>query len=238
LTCSKYWNEVAVYERLRELQGDDIPRLYGTVWLPDFRVTKHTGQDIIKIGENCRWSGIPGILLQCIPNAFRLDELFFEPFPPIPREAFQDIGDEAIRIIHRIIDKDVLNSDVATRNTLVRWNGEKWKVYLIDFGHAVPRKQESEIKWRRKHAMADEEGQIGVDMQYYLNGNRAAGFVYQPSDYRKRLQKQFPVRGLEIYVGLGLQQLIEEWQYEDRLPYLLSGRLLRQRMELIHLFLE
>jgi hypothetical protein len=196
LLCSTmYEHELECYRRCKELQWRDVPGLLGTVELYDTYHSKHCPHP----GDSRPGPPYPGIvtglLLQYIPNAFSLRDLCeADPPLPAPKEAFQYIVEEAIRIINLIMSKDILNTDVQTRNTLVRWDPilHRWKVMIIDFGHCYFRDEdETERDWRESQANQDEEGAIGYVMQTSLEKNRGGGFKYEKTEYRKQLTWDF-----------------------------------------------
>ena len=142
-----YETEKEVYRRADRLQGRDIPRLLLDVDLI-------SSSDTIPPGFQC-----PGFLLQFIPG-FNLADMATHA----PKEHWQDIGDEAIRIVHAIGDLGVLNKDVQRLNFIVNWDPrtKKFKVFMIDFGLATFREEvENEVEWRKLKAHEDEEGAVG-----------------------------------------------------------------------------
>ncbi|KAF2175278.1 hypothetical protein K469DRAFT_684042 [Zopfia rhizophila CBS 207.26] len=87
------------------------------------------------------------VLLQYIRKAFTLQGLCkADPPPPTPRDSWQYICEDAICIVNLIRSQGILNRDVNVRNSLVCWDplADKYKVFLINFGHCVFRQDESD----------------------------------------------------------------------------------------------
>jgi hypothetical protein len=176
--CSRkfYKTETAVYYRLHELQGQDIPRFIARV------VIRRTSSDPVDEYLDC-----PGILLEYI-QGFPLTDI--EEFAP--KAAWQPICDEAIRIINRISNLNVRNEDVKTRSFMVQPNPDpdtaQFKLCMMDFGSCVLRKpDQDDHDWREWKAMQDEEGAIGLVMERKLRG----GFKYTPSLEYEQLIYEF-----------------------------------------------
>ena len=189
-----YQTELEVYNRLQDIQGEDVPRLIAQVEVPEYYpfkidITSHSGSnaDLYK-------HSTPGILLQHIANAFTLADLYNPDVPPRPpREAFQYLGDEAISIIDKIRSRGILNTDVAPRNSLVCWSGfcRRWKVFLMDFGHCFLREDESDKEWRGQQFEEDEEGAMGLALSQGIKKHRGGGYYYYDSPYKQAIQKEF-----------------------------------------------
>jgi hypothetical protein len=81
-----YKIEAKVYHRLHDLQGKHIPRLLAHVEVPDYYVFQHGFPTLLDAGYSDQLS-TPGLLLQLIPNAISLTDLYAMPTPPVPREA-------------------------------------------------------------------------------------------------------------------------------------------------------
>ncbi|KAE8411355.1 hypothetical protein BDV36DRAFT_275015 [Aspergillus pseudocaelatus] len=76
-----------------------------------------------------KYADIPGILLQYI-DGFPLTDIAAYA----PREAWQPLCEQAIRIVHHISDRGILNEDVKTRSFIIQNNSEgKFKKFMLDF---------------------------------------------------------------------------------------------------------
>ncbi len=167
-----YTQESAIYERLEHLQGQDIPQLFATVRLDRKTISPPISTD----DKTATYLDVPGLLLEYVEGFF-----LYDLAEHTPKELWQPVVDDAIRIVNRITDHDVLNEDVKTRNTLVRKadNSTGYKVVMIDFGHARLRgPDEPDLDWRVAKHSADEEGAIGGPMSRQLNKISPGVIVY------------------------------------------------------------
>jgi hypothetical protein len=163
--------ELEVYRRIQDLQGTDVPKVLVTVTLSDDSGTKH------------KYLECPGLLLEFI-EGIPLSDIDTS----IPREAWQDLCEDAIRIVHTISDRDIRNEDVKPRNFIVRKEGDKYKAIMIDFALCVFKKSDEELsEWREAQASQDEEGAVGYVMARKLGD----GFRYTRSEKYNKLDFEF-----------------------------------------------
>ncbi|OQD67360.1 hypothetical protein PENDEC_c039G02274 [Penicillium decumbens] len=123
--------------------------------------------------------------------------LYIEGFPLTdiadyaPRESWQTICEDAIRIINLIGDLGILNENVKTRSFIAHedMNAENgFKVTMTDFALCKFRREyEDDYDWDTWKAMQDEEGAVGYVMQRRLQG----GSVYHRSDRYEKLDIKF-----------------------------------------------
>ena len=107
-----------------------------------------------------------------------------------PRETWQYICEDAIRIVNVIGDRDIRNEDVKPRNFIIRWEPVegKFKAFMIDFALCEFRREDQDERdWREWKAIQDEEGAVGYVMQRYLKG----ASVYRRSDKYLKLDEEF-----------------------------------------------
>lgn len=106
-----------------------------------------------------------------------------------PRESWQAICEDAIRIVNLIGDLGILNEDVKTRSFIVRGDlRDGFKVAMIDFALCKFRQDyESVYNWDKWKSIQDEEGAVGYVMQRHLNG----GFLYHRSARYEKLDEEF-----------------------------------------------
>ena len=170
-----YEAEYEVYQRLEDIQGRDIPRFLGRVKMPGNDSQSATVSEYV----DC-----PGILLQYIEGVPLSDLASFAP-----KEAWQEICEDAIRIVNLLGDRGILNEDVKPRNFIVRKeSADNFKVFMIDFALCNFREEyQDEEDWWRSKAIQDEEGAVGRVMESRLEG----GFVYRPSARSVDLGKRF-----------------------------------------------
>ena len=174
-----YDAETEVYQRLKDIQGVDVPKLLARLTLHDSLCSSDLSEGIDKYVD------YHGILLELI-HGFPLNELATHA----PSQTWQSICEDAIRIVNVIGQRGIRNEDVKTRNFIVRHDPvkEKFKVFMIDFALCVLRgQQQDEQSWRRWKALQDEEGAVGFVMQRYLKG----GFVYHRSPLYVKLDDEF-----------------------------------------------
>lgn len=180
--CCDYYNiETEVYERVKDLQGKDVPRLMAYVSLSPCPSSYNN------------LFGCPGILLEFI-DGFSLADLKDHA----PKDTWQSICDDAIRVVNLIGDRDLRNDDVHPRNAIVRRDAtiDKFKVFIIDFGHCVLRKPDNdELDWRHDKAWIDEEDAIGGEMRHILRNDE--GFVFHRTPKYQQLIEDF--RGEHSY---------------------------------------
>ncbi|KAF2811442.1 uncharacterized protein BDZ99DRAFT_497205 [Mytilinidion resinicola] len=182
-----YKQESEVYRRTRDMHGIDVPRCIATVELLEYNMSRCTSGT-----ETSKFYDCPGILLQYI-KGFPLSDLY-EGDPGAPRETWQYICEDAIRIVNAMSAHNICNDDVNVRNSVVAWDPitERYKVRMIDFGHITFKMPgESDRDFREKRAHTDEEGAIGLIMESKLKEKRGGGFVYTPSEESKLLSDDF-----------------------------------------------
>ncbi|KAJ5139018.1 uncharacterized protein N7515_003866 [Penicillium bovifimosum] len=169
-----YKTEVQVYSNLKEIQGTDVPNLLASAIMP----IPYPDQ------ASSEYTDIPGILLQYI-DGFPLTDI--EEY--IPRESWQAICEDTIRVIDRIGDLGILNEDVQTRSFIVREDaGNGFKVTMIDFALCKFRQDYKDVyDWDKWKSIQDEEGAVGYVMQRRLKG----GFSYHRSARYEKLDEEF-----------------------------------------------
>ena len=154
--------EVEAYDRLKDLQGKNVPRLL-------------TGIRFHAFPTQNPFFEVRGILLELI-TGYSLADLTKHAC----QSSWQRICDETIRIINLISDHGILNEDVKPRNVLVRThvNLPEYEIFVIDFAQCRFREVgQPEAAWRHEKWRQDEEGAIGYVMAQKLKG----AFEYKPS---------------------------------------------------------
>ncbi|KAI0389068.1 hypothetical protein F5Y17DRAFT_473597 [Xylariaceae sp. FL0594] len=140
-----YRAETATYKALRSYQGRLIPRLFAEVNLPHNTPPNAQGEVISWPEELFQ---VKGILLQFI-DGFRLSDLPDQA----PRSSWQNIVDQAVRIVRVLGDNNILNKDVRPANFMV--------------SHSEERRNQTLIGGRAKYTK-NEEGAVGLVMQNRL----------------------------------------------------------------------
>jgi hypothetical protein len=100
-----YQAESRAYTMLRDLQGTHIPTLRAHVEVPEFYPPKHG----LPATSEYSSGTVPGLLLQYIPAAFTLGDLYAKPIPSAPRHHWQDICDQAVSIVQTIMQRGICN---------------------------------------------------------------------------------------------------------------------------------
>ena len=160
--CLKmYETECKVYNQLKDLQGSGIPRFIAKVIL---RTPGYSAENPMS-----QFYSVPGILLEYI-SGFALQDL---PLGESPREKWQDICNEAVRLVRKCGHRDILNRDVSSRNILVSLrsssNDNDYRVVLIDFALCYFRRpDQSDKSWRRAKSDQNEEGTLRDWMRFIL----------------------------------------------------------------------
>ncbi|KAF6843829.1 hypothetical protein CMUS01_01669 [Colletotrichum musicola] len=155
--------ETAVYDRLRDIQGEMVPRLIARVKLaislPDDGNSSSPDQITpVTRDEVAEQLDVKGVLLQYI-DGFTLSKMTVRA----PRSDWQSIVDRAVAVVHAVGDRDILNEDVGPGNFLIRPDGYgSYQVLMIDFGHARLRRQnESDHAWYKAKLAQSEDIAVG-----------------------------------------------------------------------------
>lgn len=165
-----YERECAVYDRLKDFQGRDIPKLIAKVRLP---VTPSWSD-----ARAAEYYKIQGILLELI-DGFTLSQLVDKA----PRKDWQKICDQAIGVVQLFDEWEILNEDVRAANVLVTPLPleNAYRVVMLDLAFCRLRhSDESSVEWRQTKTEENEEGAIAMEMQDIL---QRVGFdlVYKQS---------------------------------------------------------
>ncbi|KAG2160450.1 hypothetical protein VTO58DRAFT_105168 [Aureobasidium pullulans] len=194
-----YEIEKKAYENMAELQGKDVPKVFGEIVLnePFIASKENTSdennedddedveEDSAEADRNPHTINIPGILIQYI-NGFHLTDLHEH----WPNEHWQSIVDSAIEKLHHVQECGILNRDLNTRNFQV--DPQTHNVMMIDFGMVSFREDaEDERQWESAQACQDEEGAVGLLMQNYLKERGGGSITYKPSERVLRLRYRF-----------------------------------------------
>jgi hypothetical protein len=157
-----YTTEAAVYQKLENLQGQQIPRLFAQVRLQE--MPKSSASETMS-GQAMEFLEIKGLLLELIDGC-TLSEMPRK----VPREYWGDICHQAIQVVRLLDDYSIRNEDVRPSNIMVmRSAPNKHRIVMLDFAQCVFRKPEDTDKqWGRLKWSRDEEGAIGMVMQHRL----------------------------------------------------------------------
>ncbi|KAM0217589.1 hypothetical protein ACHAQD_007332 [Fusarium lateritium] len=164
----KYFNsETETYKRLREYQGKDVPHFFASVTLDE------PVSDVVLTAEQQNLHQHKGVLLQYLPG-YSLSGMIDNA----PRTSWQGIVDQAVQKVHIFGDHDILNQDVRPDNFMVVPENGTYRVFLIDFGSCIFRREdETDKEWGQAKQTRDEEGaasmiiggrlrKVGFELQY------------------------------------------------------------------------
>lgn len=126
---------------------------------------------------------IQGILIQYL-DGFSFTELSAHA----PKELWQSIGEDAVQIVHCLNSKNILNTDVSSRNIIIcKDEKSKFKPFMIDFALCRFRGDaEDETRWRKWKRFFNEEGDLAFSIQKCLDGE----FVYHRSEFYQMLDRE------------------------------------------------
>jgi hypothetical protein len=194
--------EKKAYERMADLQGEDVPRIFGEVVLgqpaafrgKDQVDAAESGKDEAEVAQedsssttssegdrNPQTVNIPGILMQYI-DGFLLSDLHEHP----PRDRWQSIVDSALKKLNRTQDCGIFNIDAQTRSFLV--DPLTLEVMMIDFGIVRFREDfEDDEEWETYLCNPSQEKAIGAMMKINLRVDAQYHIVYNPSEQYWRL---------------------------------------------------
>jgi len=132
--CESMWEkEVQAYERMRDLQGEMIPRLLGLVnYDPPLAVIRDG------VPQDCLV--VKGVLLEYIP-AITLTQYItcqLQHGSPIDHDAIAHVSQQAVALVNTIGENGVLNEDVRLDNILVRRQGEVPPLQQLMYDPALP----------------------------------------------------------------------------------------------------
>ncbi|CAG9977244.1 unnamed protein product [Clonostachys byssicola] len=169
LTCARMKEtEARIYDYLGDLQGIHIPTFYADVQIASKPVA---GEQIHR--NLAKYLDVGAILIEYIPG-FLLSDMVTES----PEPAWPGICDQAIQVVHKIIGHHFVNTDMQTRNVIVRRDGEEnYQVFYIDFGlcdfrdpldsdevwmeYAYQNAEENRIGWSLANAISRAKGKKG-----------------------------------------------------------------------------
>jgi hypothetical protein len=177
LKCVENWeNELKAYRHLKELQGRQIPTLYGaaTVVCQDpMPITSlpHAAE----IFPHGSLSSVPALLMEHIHGP-TFDDMVAE----VPRHCWKLLVDESRAVVRAYEQIGFCNHDVRPRNfiaspcPIVGWANPR--AVMLDLALSEIRDKETDEEWGLRKHQEDEECCMCVYMQRYL---REAGFEYE-----------------------------------------------------------
>lgn len=169
--------EERVYDKLKDLQGKELPYLLAQVRLPLSSSTEMMSSSFA--AENLL--EVKGVLLEFI------DGHTLSQIGNIPRENWKEVCEEAVRTVRLLDDFSIRNTDVRPSNIMVSRSAasgkeKKYRIVMLDFGQCLERKpDESDAEWGREKWCQDEEGAIGLVMQHRLKRDFAYDWSFHHS---------------------------------------------------------
>lgn len=191
-TLRDYITETEVYNRLKDIQGFDVPRLIARIRLPDYRQSAFANPVTTSAVFH-----VSGILLQFI-KGLRIADLTDTADRLKPGE-WQPFGDDALRIVNLMSDRGIFDRDLACRNAVVRLDPfeKKLKIMLLDFALCTLRPPwASDEQWRQHQYQVNQERKLGAEMNsllYTSYGHQR--YLYKPTDHRLKLCAEFGGKG-------------------------------------------
>ncbi|KAH7018088.1 uncharacterized protein B0I36DRAFT_297556 [Microdochium trichocladiopsis] len=186
--------EMAIYDVLKPLQGKQIPRVLSGVTLDidprsHANVTASNGAGAVAVAASHPTPSsaepnyvfhVHGLLLEYL-EGFTMAELVKHA----PQSAWQNVVDQAVEIVRKLDEYNILNEDVRPENFMVvktsqEQGGTKhhdctscaasgYHVYMIDLAMCRKRgEDESDSEWGRDKCDQDEEGAVGYVMRTIL----------------------------------------------------------------------
>jgi len=203
-TTDAYEIEKRAYESMADLQGQDVPKIFGKVVLNQpAAFQKQEQSDATEVGEdststtsseadiNPHIVNIPGILMQHI-DGFILTDLH----ETLPKDCWQSTVDTAIEKLNRIQEYGILNRDINTRSFMV--DPLTRQVMMIDFGMVTFREDvEDDTEWERLQAWSNAEEATGLLMQGFLKQQGGGTIIYKPSEQYWRFKYRYRDMGGE-----------------------------------------
>lgn len=169
--------ECATYNRLSDLQGKQVPRVFGVVqYTYEVTVPSPTGDGS---APTTYTETVPGILIEYVSSVTlrELVKTWTARTPPLPNSVLAALCEEAVALVDHVSDYDVLNEDVRLDNFLVRTPFVKNRavsthpqplalvahpIVLIDLGQCrLRRPDEDNEAWRAAKQNEDETGAVG-----------------------------------------------------------------------------
>lgn len=170
--------ETMMYDKLKDLQGKEIPYLFAQVRLPllgssqDETMGSCAAENLFEV---------PGILLELI------DGPTLSKIANIPREDWSEVCEEAVRVVRLLDDLSIRNEDVRPGNIMISRSPsekpeKKYRIVMLDFAQCVEREPEqTDAEWGRLKWNQDEEGAIGLVMQHRLKRDHAYDWPFHHS---------------------------------------------------------
>jgi len=186
--------ELEIYDRLSNMQGVHVPRLFADVRLNAQRTTTKEYDNLAEYTE------VRALLMEYIPG-FTMDNLVTEA----PESDWAPICNQAIEVVRKIADNDFINFDIKPRNIVVRRGGEGlYQVFYLDFGECRFRDpSDSDEVWRERKRQKNEEGAVGYLMMNRISfakgkkGKKYKGTPPLPWEYKP--SSRFEGEYIELY---------------------------------------
>jgi hypothetical protein len=172
--CEKNFNcETEAYERLKDLQGKSMPRMYAHVRL--LLPIPNVPQDLLDSPDTARYFEVKGVILERV-RGYPLYELPTSPRAPSDMELWSGIVQAAVDAVHEIDSRGVLNNNCSPYNIVV--DSSSHTPFIIDFASCWFKEQLIQ-QWRDSGRMDDDDD---PDIEYWeevvtVNNEGAIGAV-------------------------------------------------------------
>ncbi|AEO61935.1 hypothetical protein MYCTH_2121696 [Thermothelomyces thermophilus ATCC 42464] len=181
-------SETEAYERLKDLQGKLIPRMFAHVRLvmpfPD------TPRDLLESPETARFLEVKGVIVDFI-RGYPLSQRHTDHRAPQNVEDWQDIVQAAVDAVHEIDSRGVLNRDCSPRNMVVDFRTQT--PFIIDFANH----DDSEIEYWEEVVTTNNEGAIGAVMTQKLRRLKGLELAIQYANSEKILEEMKRRKGVK-----------------------------------------
>lgn len=157
--CEKNFNcETQAYERLKDLQGKSMPRMYAHVRL--LLPIPNVPQDLLDSPDTARYFEVKGVILERVPG-YPLYDLPTSHLAPSNMELWAGIVQAAVEAVHEIDSRGVLNNNCSPYNIVVNCNSHT--PFIIDFASCWFKEQMIQ-QWKENGRMDDDDD---PDIEYW-----------------------------------------------------------------------
>ncbi|KAH6848316.1 hypothetical protein B0I37DRAFT_161172 [Chaetomium sp. MPI-CAGE-AT-0009] len=206
--CEKNFNcETQAYERLKDLQGKLMPRMYAHVRLVS--PIPNVPQDLLDSPDTARYFEVKGVILEHIPG-YPLSELPTSRLAPSDTQLWPGIVQAAVDAVHEIDSRGVLNKNCAPYNIVV--NSRSQTPFVVDFASCDFKEQliqrwkdigwmddddDPDIEYWEAVVTANNEGAIGAVMTARLRQMKGLELNLQYPNSQKILEDMKRSKGIE-----------------------------------------
>ncbi|KAL2179848.1 uncharacterized protein P884DRAFT_283048 [Thermothelomyces heterothallicus CBS 202.75] len=174
--------ETEAYERLKNLQGKLITRMFAHVRL--VMPFSDTPRDLLESPETTRFFEVKGVIVD-FTCGYPLSQLLTDHRAPQNVEDWQDILQAAVDAVHEIDSRGVLNTDCSPRNVVVDFRTRTPFIVAVDW--ILGRSRET----------TNNEGAIGAVMAQKLRRMKGLDLAIQYSNSERILEETKRRKGVK-----------------------------------------